>query len=112
MQQQGEVRSAPAEPIVTPIGVMSCIDVWTSVTIGQSTTTAISAMAGPSQGSGASRRRARGPARPPEPARAGAGRRSRAAVPRRPGGDVRHRRQPLLVAVCWIALSTCPAGCR
>ena len=51
----------PAEPIVTPIGVMFCSDVWTRATIGHTTTTAISATAGPSQASGARRCRARRP---------------------------------------------------
>src|SRR5216683_2630823 len=36
----------PADPIVTPIGVMSCIEVWTRATMGHSTTTAISAAGG------------------------------------------------------------------
>src|SRR5580704_13923784 len=49
---------APAEPIVTPIGVMFCVDVWTMLTIGQSTTTAIRIRHGAIHGSGASRRQA------------------------------------------------------
>src|ERR1019366_1517816 len=60
----GSWRSAlkflvPADPIVTPIGVMFCIDVWTRATMGHSTTTAINAVAGPSQASGSRRRRFR-----------------------------------------------------
>src|SRR5215831_16607089 len=38
------------------MGVMFCVDVWIMVTIGQSTTTAISARHGPIQGSGPRRR--------------------------------------------------------
>src|SRR5215475_10586059 len=43
---------SPAEPIVMPSGVMFWNDVWTIVTMGHSTTTAIRAIAGPSQSSG------------------------------------------------------------
>src|SRR5215831_11837526 len=38
------------------MGVMFCVDVWIMVTIGQSTTTAISTRHGPIQGSGPRRR--------------------------------------------------------
>src|ERR1700745_3333404 len=38
---------SPADPIVMPSGVMFWNDVWTIVTIGHSTTTAIRAIAGP-----------------------------------------------------------------
>src|SRR5450755_251034 len=51
----------PADPIVTPMAVMFCIDVWTSVTMGHSTTTAIRIAAGASQASGSRRRRIRRP---------------------------------------------------
>src|SRR6266567_2751267 len=43
---------SPADPIVMPSGVMSWNDVWTIVTIGHRTTTAIRAIAGPIQSSG------------------------------------------------------------
>src|SRR5215468_12771018 len=46
---------SPADPIVIPSGVMSWNDVWTIVTIGHSTTTAIRAIAGPIQSSGSRR---------------------------------------------------------
>jgi hypothetical protein len=43
---------SPADPIVMPSGVMFWNDVWTIVTIGHSTTTAIRAIAGPIHSSG------------------------------------------------------------
>src|SRR6266700_8025252 len=43
---------SPADPIVMPSGVMFWNDVWTMVTIGHSTTTAIRAIAGPIHSSG------------------------------------------------------------
>ena len=43
---------SPADPIVMPSGVMFWNDVWTIVTIGHSTTTAIKAIAGPIHSSG------------------------------------------------------------
>ena len=43
---------SPADPIVMPSGVMFWNDVWTIVTIGHRTTTAIRAIAGPIQSSG------------------------------------------------------------
>src|SRR6266702_205687 len=43
---------SPADPIVMPSGVMFWNDVWTIVTIGHRTTTAIRTIAGPIQASG------------------------------------------------------------
>src|SRR5882672_7609844 len=43
---------SPADPIVMPSGVMFWNDVWTIVTIGHSTTSAIRVIAGPVHGSG------------------------------------------------------------
>ena len=75
-----------------PSGVMFWNDVWTIVTIGQITTNAISATAGPSQGSGS--RRPAGAASRPGLLRPGAGGRARLGDPaevRGSPGDVRHR---------------------
>ena len=128
---------SPADPIVMPSGVMFWNDVWTIVTIGHSTTTAIRAIAGPIHSSGsraASLCRLDGRAgaaarRPGGRARLRcSGRRSRLGR-----GDVRHqgllraawdgraaarddtraaascsgRAQLPLLAVCWIAPRTC-----
>src|SRR6266568_7798009 len=63
----------PAYPIVMPSGVMFWNDVWTMVTIGHSTTTAIRAIAGPihSSGSRAASLRRRADLRPGSAAAAG-----------------------------------------
>src|SRR5712664_1851193 len=92
---------SPADPIVMPSGVMSWNDVWTIVTIGHRTTTAIRAIAGPIQSSGsraASLRRLDGPG-------------GLRADPRVDvlgfGASGIARAQPPLLAVCWIAPRIC-----
>src|SRR5215813_11177883 len=98
------------------MGVMFCVDVWIMVTIGQSTTTAISTRHGPIQGSGPRRRQigAAGTGRRD----GGAGTLGRPAVSSTavlsdmltPGLAVAGAPawpQPPLVAVCWIVLRIC-----